>query len=354
MNQWQRLSTVDQFTAHLRAGLLSGHWTGTMPGELRLAEEFGINRKTVKAALERLEQEGLLVGQGTGRRRKIVLPEGHTPPALRVGILVYDSAEHEFILDLRHLLEKAGHTPFFPAKTMEDLGMDVRRVARLVQKTEADAWVVVSASREVLEWFAQQETPAFAVFGNRSGLPIAGSGPDKTPALAEATRRLVALGHRRISLLCHREHRLPQPAKAIRALFDELEAAGITTGAFNLPDWEESKEGFGRVFDSLFGTTPPTALILDEPFLFHAGFHHLARLGLRVPEDVSLVCTDPDPTFTWCAPSVAHISWDYRPVVRRVVRWARNISQGKEDTRQTMIKAEFVEEGTIGPVGGGN
>lgn len=169
-------------------------------------------------------------------------------------------------------------------------------------------------------------------------------------ALAAATRHLIDQGHRRISLLCNRQHRLPQPAKAMRDFLDDLEAAGITTGAFNLPDWEESKEGFGNVLDSLFGRTPPTALILDEPFLYHAAHHHLAKLGLRMPEDVSLICTDSDPGFAWCDPSVAHIRWDYRPVVRRVVRWTNNVALGKDDRRQSFTKAEFVEGGTVGPV----
>ncbi|MDG1072268.1 MAG: hypothetical protein P8P32_11695 [Akkermansiaceae bacterium] len=61
-----------------------------------------------------------------------------------------------------------------------------------------------------------------------------------------------------------------------------------------------------------------------------------------------MVCSEPDPTFAWCLPTIAHFNWDYRPVVRRVVRWAKNISHGKEDTRQTRIDAEFVEGGTIG------
>ena len=40
----------------------------------------------------------------------------------------------------------------------------------------------------------------------------------------------------------------------------------------------------------------------------------------------------------------------YRPVVRRVVRWVNNVARGKNDRRQTLTKAEFVEGGAIGPV----
>ena len=178
---------------------------------------------------------------------------------------------------------------------------------------------------------------------------IAAAGPDKASSFAAATGRLIGLGHRRITLVGRRQLRLPQPGLPVRAFLHELAAHGIPTGAFNLPDWEESKKGFVTLLDSLFGATPPTALILDETFLYNAAFHYLAKLGLRVPQDISLVCTDENTDFAWCEPSVAHISWDYRPVVRRVVRWAANVSHGKDDRRQTLTKAEFIEGGTIGP-----
>ena len=78
----------------------------------------------------------------------------------------------------------------------------------------------------------------------------------------------------------------------------------------------------------------------------------LASRGIRVPSEVSLVCTDPDPSFAWSDPPVAHLRWDSRPLVRRIVRWANNASRGKEDIRQTTVPAEFVVGGTIGPVSG--
>jgi hypothetical protein len=57
-----------------------------------------------------------------------------------------------------------------------------------------------------------------------------------------------------------------------------------------------------------------------------------------VPQDLSLVCTDDGPHFKPRSPSVAYIRWSRRPVVNRIVRWVNNVSQGKEYTRQTVIK----------------
>ena len=70
-----------------------------------------------------------------------------------------------------------------------------------------------------------------------------------------------------------------------------------------------------------------------------------------MPEDVSLVCTDDDVHFAWFLPSVAHIRWDSRPVVQRMVRWVDNLSRGKEDVRQVLVPAEFVVGGTVAAAG---
>ena len=230
--------------------------------------------------------------------------------------------------------------------------MNVGRVARLVWRTEADAWVVGAGSREVLEWFAAQPVPAFALFGRRRGLPIAGVGPDHVSAAVAVTRRLIELGHRRIVMLARRMQRLPVPGAVVRAVLNEMAVHGIETGAFNLPDWEETSEGFHGCLKELFRLTPPTAMIIDEaPFLV-AALQFIGGWGLRVPGDVSLVCTDGDPAFAWCQPAVAHIRWGSRPVVRRVMRWAANVSHGKDDRHQSLTKAEFIAGGTIRPARG--
>ena len=74
--------------------------------------------------------------------------------------------------------------------------------------------------------------------------------------------------------------------------------------------------------------------MVQESILFGAVQQFLAGRGLRVPEDVSLVCADPDPDFAWRVPSIAHIRTDSAPWVRHVLRWASKVSQGKHYVRQ--------------------
>ena len=323
-----------------------------MPGVNQLATELGVNHKTVDAALRQLERDGLLAGQGPGRRRRIVRPKGRAARAMRLALLLYERADRrlEYLVELEHALVEAGHTVICPPQSLTELNMHLPRVSRLVRKTPADAWVICAGPREVLEWFSAQATPAFALFGRRDGLPIAATGPDKRPAFDAVTRQLIELGHRRIVLLVHRERRLPEPGQTERAFLAQLATHGLQVGDFNLPNWEATPAGFHELLRLLFLVTPPTALIIDSAPLFVAAQQFLAGRRLRVPEDVSLICTDPNPSFEWCVPAVAHIAWDPAPVVRRLVRWAATVSRGGKDVQQTLTLAEFVPGGTIGPV----
>ncbi len=343
---------TEQVAEHLRNELLGGQWNKGMPGQKLLSKQLGVSGQTVELALQALEKEGLLVGQGAGRRRQIVLPQDtHQNRALRVKILPYDISgrKTDYMLELFHQLQDAGHNAEFTSKTMINLGMSLNRIARFVENSEADAWVVVAGSHDVLNWFAQQPTPAFALFGRLLSVPIAGTGPHKSPAMVEAVRRLAELGHQRIVMLTREDRRKPHPGKVERVFLDELTSQGIATSSYNLPDWEDNPKGFHRCLASLFQYTPPTALIISTLDLFSGTQQFLSHRGIRVPQDVSIICNDPHPTLEWYDPSLSHISYDSSDWVRNIIRWLKNISQGNDDRRQIFTKAKFIDGGTVGP-----
>ena len=351
MKPFRPLTATEQFAVHLRDLIESGALAGQMPGVHKLAKELGVSPKTVVAAVAQLEHEGLIQNQGARRRCRILPQTAKKSSGLRIGLLPYERQDRLLpeLNDMKHSLEAAGHDPFFTASALCDIGMNLNKIARFVGKNDADAWVVSSGSNEVLHWFAEKSTPAFAEFGRFTGVPIAGMGVRKIPAMTTAVRRLVELGHRRIVLIVREERRKPKPALFEQAFLDELESHGIATGAYHLPEWKNSVADFHRCLDSLIEVTPPTAFFVCEAPLFAALQQHLALRGFVAPRDVSLICDDPDRTFEWCDPPITHIRWDHRPIVNRIVRWANRIARGIDDRRQSFTIAEFAEGGTIGP-----
>ena len=228
--------------------------------------------------------------------------------------------------------------------------MDLAKLKRHVEKSKVDAWIIFAGSREILEWFSVQKTPAFALAGRMNGIRLPGCRPNKAAVLKLFVRRLIDLGHRRIVFMVREERRKPQPGMLEREFLQDLESHGIKTGAYNLPDWSDNVRDFHRCLDSLFQHTPPTAIILDEFQYFTAAQLHLAYQGIIAPRDVSLVCTDPSPAFNWCQPVASHIDWDSDALVRRILKWADHVARGQEDYKQYQTSACFVEGGTIGPV----
>ena len=353
MKSFRPLPAYEQVAAHLRDEILHGDLSNTVPGVRQLIKSLGVSQKTVVAALRILEHEGLVEGPGPGCQRRIVQADAKNARTLRVAILPYERGvqQREFLNKLPGVLAVAGHSVSFVHKALKyDLKMDVGRLSRLVQQTAADAWVVMAGSREVLQWFSRGLVPAFALFGRREGLPMAGIGADFRTGYAQAVRQLARLGHRRVVLLVRRERRLPEPGLPERAFLDELKACGLPVGDYNLPNWEETTEGLAAVLESLFAVTPPTALIIDEPDIFLAVQHILGTRRIWAPRQVSLVCSETHPFFKWSTPTISHIRWNEQRVVPRIKSWASALSRGRRDVTQTLVPSEFVPGDSIGPV----
>lgn len=352
MEPFRAQSTSEQLSTYLKRQILAGVFDDSLPGINQLVTMLGVNSRAVEAAVRRLESEGLLEARGVGKSRRINTSRSRErTKALRIRVLLYERTNRGlfYIIELLSKLREAGFVADFADKSLMELGMNVGRVSRFVAAKPADAWIVCGGSREILQWFSEQAFPAFAMFGVSSGLPIAGTSVRKSPAMVEAVGRLISLGHRRIVMLCREDRRKPEPALYEREFLAELKRHGLATGPYNLPDWEETAEGLRVLLHSLFAHTPPTAIIIDGPSLYHATSQFLGRRGYYAPEKISLICNDPDPGFNWCHPAVTHMSWDHQALVRRALRWTHLISRDEIDRSQRPVDAKFFEGGTIGP-----
>lgn len=345
-------SAVEQVAEFMKEQILRGVWQNLMPGAPTVARTLGVDHRIVIAAFDILQKEGLLVSGGVGKRRRIVVSEDQVMPVMKFQIMCYEDTDRKlfYLLDLQHKLMDAGHVCSFSTISLTGLKMDLAKLKRHVEKNKVDAWIIFAGSKEILKWFSVQKTPAFALAGRMTGVQMPGCRPNKSAVLKILVRRLVELGHRRIVLMVREERRHPQPGLFEREFLQDLESHGIKSGTYNLPDWSDTVNDFHRCLNSLFRHTPPTAIILDEFQYFSAAQLHLAYKGIFAPKDVSLVCTDPSPSFNWCQPMVSHIDWDSDMLVRRILKWADHVARGMEDYKQDHISASFVEGGTIGPV----
>ncbi len=355
MQPIRRQSLVEQTASHLRDGFRSGRWSGQLPGVLSLANELGVSKDTVRDTLNQLEGEGHLMSCGAGKHRQIVSPRNEPPErqCMRVSILLSEPLEGDnaqsqhLLMSVRRAIETAGHICGFADKALSQIGHKIPRVASLVKATQADAWIVSSGSREVLEWFAGQPVPMIALGGRCAGLPIASCSLASSVTLGEAVRVLAGHGHRRIVFLSPPSWRQPTHGPSVTAFFAALQSLGITATDYHLPQWEESADGLAQLLEALFRITPPTALILVEPAACVATLAFLAQRGIHVPRDLSLICLVYDPVFAWRRPAIAHFKWEPHKLIHRVARWVDAVACGTADYEQKNYTPTFDPGGTI-------
>lgn len=345
------LTATEQVALHLESEILNGHLTGELLGVKTFSKELGINHKTAEGAVKILEKKGLVRANGTGKKRTITPQNAIKGKTLKVNIILYDSddAKFHYMIDIRDKLLQAGHHAKFIPKSLLELNMNLTRIQKITQKYPADAWIVQSAGREILEWFSQQAFPSFALFGRFRNMPIASTGIHKEEAIVDAVNELYRLGHKRIVMLVHEEQCMPHPGHIPRAFLNALENLGIQSGRYNLPYWHNDRESFHQCLESLFQHTPPTALFITAPSLFIAAQQNLAHKGIVAPDQISMICHDPSPAFLYSKPTISHISHDLNPCINRVLNWVKHVALGKPDKLQTLSKSVFIRGGTIGP-----
>lgn len=151
-------------------------------------------------------------------------------------------------------------------------------------------------------------------------------------------------------MLTRAERRHPNQGPTEQVFLDELDSRGLPTGAYHLPDWEETAEGLNRCLEELFQITPPTAIIVGDTALCFAIKNYLVLGPSSDLRRVELICTDSHPCFDWCLPPMPHFNWDSRPVIHRVLQWANGVAAGKEDQRQHLVLAKLVGADSLKPV----
>ncbi|GGX06547.1 LacI family DNA-binding transcriptional regulator [Streptomyces lomondensis] len=174
----------------------------------------------------------------------------------------------------------------------------------------------------------------------RLGLPVVAVGhpsltggltsvwTDDATAVTEAVRYLAALGHRRIA-------RVGGAADlghtAIRtAAFDEAAGALALAGAWQVAT-DFSGDAGARATRSLLMAAPPdrpTAIVYDNDIMAVAGLSVAAEMGLRVPEDVSLLAWDDSQLCRLTHPTLSAMSHDVHGFGAEVARTLFSVIMG--------------------------
>ncbi|QFU89121.1 HTH-type transcriptional regulator DegA [Amycolatopsis sp. YIM 10] len=306
-----------------------------------LNQRYGVAAATsarVRSVIEELGYEASLVAQSLRNHRTNV-----------IGILVADLEPFstELLKGAADAIRGSGfELVVYSAggRTDDKAGWERRYLSRLSGTLVDGALLVTPAASPE----AREGTPVVAVDPHTGSAELPTIDSDNLRGAQLAVEHLLALGHRRIALLTGRpdlqsaQLRETGYRRALAAAGVPVDEELVQVGAY---DPEISAASARRLLDS---ETRPTAIFAANDLSAIATVEAARALGLRVPEDLSVVGFDNIPESVLCVPPLTTVEQPIREMGRRAIELLIPLINGQqpETTHVTLDTRLVVRQST--------
>jgi len=341
----RRQSLITQTLEFLKGEIARTVWTKKLPSERKLCEQLVISRGTLRAALDGLERAGLVKRrQGCAWKitdgKKMLRPES----SANYFILLAPQPLHLLSLftiywidHLREHLNEAGYHLEIRAERACYTARPDRALEELTRNAAPAGWVLCGTTAPMQHWVAKRRLRCVIVGSRHPGPALVSVDRNHAATCRHAVGTFLAKGCNRLVLLI--------PNSGLAGDLECEVSFKDAAAKFKRPEVEViiehhdgSREHICRRLNVLFQkTSPRTGLLVAGPKFVLTTLGFLARHGLRLSKDVSLISRDDDAFLEFAVPTVARYYSDpmlfARKVSRTVLKLAQDSSASLRDFR---------------------
>lgn len=292
MQKLKKTTLYDQAFEFLQKSILDGKFTigDYMPPERTLCEELGISRFTLRHALGRLENDGVI--ERTPGRGSVIrsIPElkRKTIGVINVmqGVLFLDRVNQKLLETIK---TKEGKAVFCKSEPdVESVKNTIMSIQKSISGIIIGAFFSNRHQNACLQYLKEINIP-FVVMHGKKDNDINAVLVNHYPGMADGIKHLKDLGHENVAFLG-----LTGEGYIRHQYFKEILAD------LNLPLREElmvscsgiMKEGYEKVDELLDAPSPPTAIIAHNDLVALGAMQKIKKRGLRISEDISIIGLD--------------------------------------------------------------
>jgi DNA-binding LacI/PurR family transcriptional regulator len=292
-------------------------------------------------------------------RELLYVPPGRRPATGMIGLLV-PSLENPIFPALAQAMEERATEAGFASILCNTTAAAFREVdyVHMLLDRGADGMIFISCEMTDLQVDPSHYTRlaragARLVFVNGAvgGLRVPSVGVDEREAGYLATQHLLEHGHRRIGFVAGPAHYLPTREKAA-GREAALHAAG-TDSMHLVAHASFSVEGGREATRRLLGLPPrerPTGLICSSDMMAIGTLMEAAALGLRVPDDLSVVGFDGIEAGAWTRPQLTTIEQPIGAIAATAITALRTLIEAPEsELPHYVFRPKLLARGSTGP-----
>ena len=186
-----------------------------------------------------------------------------------------------------------------------------------------------AASTRTTPQLLEQGARLVFVNGTSESLPITSVGVDERASGRIATEHLLELGHRRIGFVAGEAFALATREKG-RGREAALHASGVDADAYVAYagfSVEGGRQGLRRIVEEANGDRP-TAVICSNDLMAIGAMQEAAALGLRVPDDLSIVGFDGIDAAAWTQPPLTTVEQPIDEIARTAIEALQALVDG--------------------------
>ena len=296
--EFRRASVAEQAAAALRESIRDGAWGDLLPGEHELARRLSISRPTVRAALARLAEDGIVsIKKGCRTRLNSTRRKSFSTGRPTICLVVPASREsnaysgHPVLMEMRAQLavQGVGWEEVFD-RTLASRHPEAR-LAGIVNGRHHVCWVLIGASPTIQRWFQNAKVPTLCLGSCHEGIALPSVDVNYYAMGWHAGGCLSKYEHRRVAMVLP-QRRLAGDLACLHGLTsyvsrreEPVSVIEVTAGP--------SREGLLASLDRLLSKPePPTAIVCVHVAHVLTVLLHLLRSGLSVPRDISVLCRE--------------------------------------------------------------
>jgi DNA-binding LacI/PurR family transcriptional regulator len=314
----RRISLVEQTVALLRQHIEHREWRDFLPPENLLTKELGVSRVTLRKAVSELISQGLIKPGGRGYRNQILgaagdlaeqkidqrvhflspISEIEMVPSTRV---IYD--------EIRLALLTYGCSMEFDHRKSLWCQSPAAKLQALTQGSEAGAWILYRASVPIQQWFQANQVRCVVLGPCHAGVTIPSVEFDVKALGRHVGGECSRLGHRHVAFVAN-DLSVASSQATQAGLAQQLQPCGKLVKISVVED-DYTQENLRSALKTLMAEKePPTCLIASAAGQAWPLIGILQEMGLRVPEDVSLVVRDHEAFLARSVPKVTRYTFD--------------------------------------------